>query len=109
MLALDMLASLLISVIGMVYPIVTNLMLNDYIPGKAYKAIVIAGCIVLVLYIVRNLFGDIVKICGYLYLLHLVQRLNKLWSIAPMLRWLKNQSLLRSMALMLCRQAITPH
>ena len=34
MLALDMLASLLISVIGMVYPIVTNKMLNIYIPEK---------------------------------------------------------------------------
>ena len=43
MLALDMLASLLISVIGMVYPIVTNNMLNIYIPQKMYGTIVIAG------------------------------------------------------------------
>lgn len=34
MLTLDMLASLLISVIGMVYPVVTNKMLNIYIPEK---------------------------------------------------------------------------
>ena len=34
MLALDLLASLLISVIGMVYPIVTRNMLNVYIPEK---------------------------------------------------------------------------
>ena len=34
MLTLDMLAALLISVTGMVYPIVTNKMLNDYIPNK---------------------------------------------------------------------------
>ena len=32
MLTLDLLASLLISVIGMVYPVVTNKMLNIYIP-----------------------------------------------------------------------------
>ena len=53
MLALDMLASLLISVTGMVYPIVTKTMLNDYIPNKLYKSIVIAGVIVLALYILR--------------------------------------------------------
>ena len=48
MLTLDMLASLLIALIGMVYPIVTNLMLNDYIPNKMYGTIVLAGAIVLV-------------------------------------------------------------
>ncbi len=53
MLTLDMLASLLISVIGMVYPIVTNKMLNEYIPNKMYSIIVISGIIVLVLYAAR--------------------------------------------------------
>ena len=55
MLILDMLAALFISVIGMVYPIVTNDMLNDYIPNREYKTIVIAGAVVLVLYIIRML------------------------------------------------------
>ena len=45
MLALDLLASLLISVVGMVYPIVTNKMLNEYIPNRMYSTIVIAGAI----------------------------------------------------------------
>ena len=53
MLILDMGASLLISVIGMVYPIVTNKMLNVYIPEKMYSTIVIAGVIVLALYALR--------------------------------------------------------
>ena len=53
MLILDMGASLLISVIGMVYPIVTNKMLNIYIPEKMYSTIVIAGVIVLSLYVMR--------------------------------------------------------
>ena len=55
MLLLDMLAALLISVIGMVYPIVTNKMLNEYIPQKMYSTIVIAGIIVLALYALRML------------------------------------------------------
>ncbi len=53
MLVLDMGASLLISVIGMVYPIVTNKMLNEYIPEKMYSTIVVAGIIVLALYAIR--------------------------------------------------------
>ena len=43
----DLLASLLISLIGMVYPIVTNRMLNDLIPNRLYREIVIAGVVVL--------------------------------------------------------------
>lgn len=65
MLALDMLASLLISVIGMVYPIVTNKMLNLYIPEKMYSAIVIAGIAVLGLYAIRMLLQYFVQYYGH--------------------------------------------
>lgn len=65
MLALDMGASLLISVIGMVYPIVTNKMLNEYIPEKMYSTIVIAGIIVLVLYVIRMLLRYFVQYYGH--------------------------------------------
>ena len=51
MLILDMLASLFISVIGMAYPVVTNKMLNEYIPNKMYRTIVIAGALVLLFYV----------------------------------------------------------
>ena len=66
MLVLDMLAALLISVIGMVYPIVTNKMLNDYIPNKMYRTIVIAGVIVLVFYVIRMLLQYFVQYYGHL-------------------------------------------
>ncbi len=66
MLALDMLASLLISLIGMVYPIVTNRMLNVYIPQKMYRTIVISGIIVLVLYFIRMLMRYFVQYYGHL-------------------------------------------
>lgn len=66
MLALDMLASLLISVIGMVYPVVTNKMLNIYIPEKMYSTIIIAGLIVLALYIVRMMLRYFVQYYGHL-------------------------------------------
>ena len=65
MLTLDMLASLLISVIGMVYPVVTNNMLNEYIPNKMYGTIVIAGLIVLALYFVRMMLRYFVQYYGH--------------------------------------------
>ena len=66
MFTMDMLASLLISIIGMVYPIVTNKMLNDLIPNKLYKQIILAGIIVLVLYVIRMLLRYFVQYYGHM-------------------------------------------
>ena len=65
MLALDMLASLIISVIGMTYPIVTNRMLNDLIPNKNTRMIVISGVVVLVLYVIRYFMRYFVQYYGH--------------------------------------------
>jgi len=66
MLILDMLAALFISVIGMVYPVVTNNMLNKYIPNKMYSTIVIAGIVVLLLYVIRMFLRYFVQYFGHL-------------------------------------------
>ena len=66
MLALDMLASFFISLIGMVYPIVTNKMLNEYIPGRMYTTIITVGLFVLVLYVIRMLLRYFVQYYGHL-------------------------------------------
>ncbi len=66
MFALDMLASLLISVIGMVYPIVTNRMLNDLIPNRLYREIILAGLVVLALYVIRMLLRYFVQYYGHI-------------------------------------------
>ncbi len=66
MLVLDMIAALLISVIGMVYPVVTNKMLNEYIPNKMYKVIVISGIAVLLLYIIRMCLRYFVQYYGHI-------------------------------------------
>ena len=44
---LDMLASLSVALIGVVYPIVTRSMLNDLIPNKKWKFIVLFGLLLL--------------------------------------------------------------
>ena len=66
MFAMDMLASLMISVIGMVYPIVTRQMLNDLIPNKKFRAVVFAGLIVLGLYVLRLLLRYFVQYYGHM-------------------------------------------
>ncbi len=66
MFSLDMAASVLISVLGMVYPVMTNRMLNDYIPNKEYRAIIIAGVCVLALYFLRMLLRYFVQYQGHM-------------------------------------------
>ena len=77
MLALDMLASLFISVIGMVYPIVTNKMLNEYIPKKMYTTIVIAGAVVLGLYVLRMLLRYFVQFYGHVIGVRMQSQMRK--------------------------------
>ena len=66
MLALDLCASFLISATGMVYPIITNRMLNDYIPNREYRTIVTAGIIVLILYVIRFFLRYFVQFYGHM-------------------------------------------
>ena len=62
----DMAASLLISLLGMVYPVMTNRLLNDFIPNRAYRSIIIAGSCVLALYFVRMLLRYFVQYQGHM-------------------------------------------
>lgn len=66
MFSADMAASLMISLLGMVYPIVTNRMLNDFIPNRQYNAIIIAGAAVLALYFLRMLLRYFVQFQGHM-------------------------------------------
>ncbi len=62
---LDMLAALLIALIGMFYPIITREMLNDLIPNRKYQFIVIAGVVLLALYGIRMLLNYFVQYYGH--------------------------------------------
>ena len=53
MFTLDMLAALIVAIIGIFYPIITRYMLNDFIPNKEYNLIIIFGATLLLLYGVR--------------------------------------------------------
>ena len=64
--ALDMLASFSISVIGIVYPIITRTMLNNLIPGRKYYLIIAAGVLLLSLYFVRMLLMYFIQYQGHM-------------------------------------------
>ena len=63
---LDMLASLMVALIGIVYPIVTRTMLNDLIPNKKYQLIVVFGLTLLGLYFIRMLLNFFIQYKGHM-------------------------------------------
>ena len=65
MFSLDMLASLMISLIGMCYPILTRQVFNDYVPNQNVKMIIIFGVSLLVLYFIRMLLRYFVQYYGH--------------------------------------------
>ncbi len=62
----DMLASLLISGIGILYPMFTNKLLKTYIPNKNTRMIIIAGGALLLLYFIRLLLRYFVQYYGHI-------------------------------------------
>ena len=62
---LDMLASLIVSVVGILYPIITRLMLNQLIPQQRYRDIVLCGTGLLLLYIVRMFLNYFIQYYGH--------------------------------------------
>ena len=66
MFALDMIASLTVAMLGIIYPIVTRTMLNDFIPERKYNMIIIFGCVLLVLYLIRMALDYFIQYEGHM-------------------------------------------
>ena len=62
---LDMLASLFIAIIGMGYPILTNIILEDYAPKKDQRMILILGACLLLCYALRMILRYFVQYYGH--------------------------------------------
>ena len=62
---LDMLASLIMSMIGIIYPIITRYMLNELFPDNNYRMLVILGVALLLLYVVRMLLQFFIQYYGH--------------------------------------------
>ena len=64
--AMDMTAALLVSVIGVVYPMITRTMLNTLIPDRNYRMVVIFGLTLLGLYFVKMLLNYFIQYEGHM-------------------------------------------
>ena len=65
MFTLDMLASLVVALLGMLYPVITRNILNDYIPNKNIEMIIILGVSLFVIYIVRMFLNFFIQYYGH--------------------------------------------
>ena len=64
--ALDMVASLLVALIGVIYPMITRTMLNDFFPDRNYRMIVIFGIGLFLLYFARMLLNYFIQYQGHM-------------------------------------------
>ncbi|MBP5237232.1 MAG: ABC transporter ATP-binding protein [Clostridia bacterium] len=62
---LDMIASFLVSVIAVGYPIVIRKMLNEFIPDRNYLLIIISGSVLLILYAFRMFLNYFIQYYGH--------------------------------------------
>lgn len=60
-----MASSMLLSLIGIIYPIITRKMLNDFIPNRNYKLVVVFGMALLGAYFVKMLLNYFVQYYGH--------------------------------------------
>lgn len=74
--ALDMLASLAVSMIGVLYPMMTRTMLNDLIPNRKYSLIIIFGVSLLGVYIIRMLLDYFIQYQGHMMGVHMQARMR---------------------------------
>lgn len=63
---LDMLASLSVSIIAIVYPIITREMLNDLIPNKKFDLIIVFGVILLLVYLLKMGLNYFIQYYGHM-------------------------------------------
>ena len=66
MFALDMLASLIVSLLGMLYPVITRYMLNDFIPNKNVELIITFGVVLFAIYLLRMLLNYFIQYYGHI-------------------------------------------
>ena len=73
---LDMTASLLVALIGVIYPIITRTMLNDLIPDRNYRMIVILGITLLCMYVVKMLLNYFIQYKGHMMGVYMQARMR---------------------------------
>ncbi len=73
---MDMTAAFMVSVIGIVYPVITRTMLNTLIPGRNYRLIVVFGLALLVLYFVKMMLNYFIQYQGHMMGVYMQARMR---------------------------------
>ncbi len=74
--AMDMTAALFVSVIGVVYPIITRTMLNTLIPERNYRMIVVLGLTLLLLYLIKMCLNYFIQYEGHMMGVYMQARMR---------------------------------
>ena len=74
--SMDMTAALLVAAIGVVYPIITRTMLNNLIPERNYRMIVIYGVTLLALYFVKMMLNYFIQYQGHMMGVYMQARMR---------------------------------
>ncbi len=74
---LDMLASFLIALIGLLYPIITNTVVKTYVPENNTKMIIVLGIFLLICYIIRMFLKFFVQYYGHMIGTHMQADMRK--------------------------------
>ena len=72
----DMLAAFTVSMLGMLYPMITRNMLNDFIPNQEYQMIILFGSILLFIYGIRLLLNYFIQYQGHMIGVKMLARMR---------------------------------
>ena len=73
---MDMAASLMVALIGVVYPIITRTMLNNLIPDRNYLMIVLLGIALLCMYVAKMLLNYFIQYKGHMMGVYMQARMR---------------------------------
>ena len=73
---MDMTASFLVALIGVVYPIITRTMLNTLIPDRNYRMIIILGGVLLLMYLSKMLLNYFIQYQGHMMGVYMQARMR---------------------------------
>ena len=62
---MDLIASFLVAAIGIGYPIITNMLMKDFIPNENVNGIIIASIVLLAIYLIRMLLRYFIQYYGH--------------------------------------------
>ena len=62
---MDLIASFLVAAIGIRYPIITNMLMKDFIPNENVNGIIIASIVLLAIYLIRMLLRYFIQYYGH--------------------------------------------